>query len=826
MVAINDMEGSAQKTHDLKQVLEQFLAARINVEVLLASVSSALEDDLNCADDLQEKLDDALRAGMLPEQVWERITAEIDQAISEDEPTEWSEDSSVTPSKRQGRPNASDVYPASAIPLPVSAPPAVPDNPVYAAQAKPPAGPMEPGKLLGDRYVIVSRAKTGGMGDIYKALDRRKKDSGAPDPWVAIKILGEDFAGHPQALASMESEAAQSRKLDHQNVVRVFDFDHSGERCFITMEWLEGESLVDIMDRAPQQPLPEAQARQIIQGLGAALLHTHERGVVHADIKPGNVFVDHKGEAKLLDFGIARAAAAIHDVSELNALTPAFCSCEVLEGQAATPLDDLFSFGLLAYRALAGKRAFGRVTAIEAETGGCEPERVDSLNDNEWQALKAALAFRREGRPPDVASFLAAFNEPVAGSPEPADSSSPMQTQGSQTDLGPDNPAMQTSPTELRPEGPEALTTSTDLSPDDPAALTTGSSPLVEAASPEYLPAQARPGRFRKVALRATPLLLLGVAAVFWLSGEEAPDPALVTRPSPETRPPSSVAPTSAIPPRGVSSETTTGNRTAGSSASETAAADKGDTPIDRSLDRAAREPDATRISTEGPGATGEPPTPDTSTELLATVPAPQVQLASNNAAQAISPVSGPAQAPASSQLVGFGVDTGGQTKETSGALADTPVAQALDTPAAGSMLASPDKAAAGELASMPATMGPPRPNPATLIPTTEYGPAPVPVPAGPRQVPMAELEFERFVEPRFPRRVGARRTNGWVKVEFLINQNGSTQDIRIVDSEPAEIFDQATVDAVEKWRFKPPTVGGVVEQVRSSVRLRFEPQR
>jgi protein TonB len=90
----------------------------------------------------------------------------------------------------------------------------------------------------------------------------------------------------------------------------------------------------------------------------------------------------------------------------------------------------------------------------------------------------------------------------------------------------------------------------------------------------------------------------------------------------------------------------------------------------------------------------------------------------------------------------------------------------------------------------------------------------------------MSELEFERFVEPRFPRRVAARRASGWVQVDFLINQNGTTQDIRILDSEPPEIFDQAAINAVEKWQFKPPLVEGVAEEVRTSVRLRFEPQR
>ena len=835
MVAKHDMESSAPMSEDLSQVLEQFLAGRVHLELLLATVSSALDDDLNCAHDLQEQLDDALRAGTLPEQVWERITAEIDQAISEDEPTEWSEDSPATPPQLRGLLDASGAYPAPAIPMPVSGKPPVLDDPVSAAQPKQPAGPMEPGKLLGDRYVIVSRVKTGGMGDIYKALDRRKKESGAPDPWVAIKVLGEDFAEHPQALATLEREAAHSRKLDHQNIIRVFDFDHSGERCFITMEWLEGESLVDIMDRAPQQPLPESQARQIIQGLGAALIHAHEHGVVHADIKPGNVFVDHAGEAKLLDFGVARAAAATNDVTELNALTPAYCSCEVLEGQAATPADDLFSFGLLAYRALAGHRAFGRVTAIEAEAEGCEPERLDSLNDNEWRAMQTALAFRREERPADVASFMTAFNEAVVA-PQGTDTSNT----GPVTEL-------------LQPQATHA-----DLPPDEPTAQAADNSTMDEAVQPENLPAQARQNSFRKVALWVTPLLLLSVAAVFWIRGQEEPDRLPLTEVTPEPRPAPPVAPAPAAVASGeVESEAVAAATPA---VTGTLAADMRDTPPAVAQDDTAQneptefiepaaEQDATLVGEEDPAATGEPPGPGPALESVEATPEPGVQLAANVPARTISPVPEPVAEPAPPELASSEANTrrqdNSQTAATSGAadtsqadrsaperndsggaLADTPTEAALDTAGIQSMPGEAATDAAGELASVPVPMGPPKPAPAAPKPPTEYGPAPVPAPTGPRQVPMSELEFERFVEPRFPRRVAARRASGWVRVEFLINQNGTTQAIRILESEPPEIFDQAAIDAVEKWQFKPPRVEGVAEEVRTSVRLRFEPQR
>jgi len=830
MVAKKDMEGSAATVEDLNQVLEQFLAGRVHVELLLATVSSVLEDDLHIAHDLQEKLDDALRAGTLPEQVWERITAEIDQAISEDEPTEWSEDSPATPPQLRGLLDASGAYPSPAIPMPVNSPPPVLDDPVAAAQPKPPPGPMEPGKLLGDRYVIVSRVKTGGMGDIYKALDRRKKESGAPDPWVAIKVLGDDFAEHPQALATLEREAAHSRKLAHENVIRVFDFDHSGERSFITMEWLEGESLVDIMDRNPQQPLPEAQARQIIQGLGAALIHAHERGVVHADIKPGNVFVDHTGEAKLLDFGVARAAAATTDVTELNALTPAYCSCEVLEGQAATPVDDLFSFGLLAYRALAGQRAFGRVTAIEAEAEGCEPERLDSLNDNEWQALKTALAFRREERPVDVASFMAAFNEPDAAGPDCAGSS----------DASPATDLTRTTP-------PDAL------SGEEPTAQVADSPDLGEQVAPNSPPEGAQKRAFGKTALWAVPLLLLGMAAVFWLRSPDdaAPAPAPETTASPERRP---APPPTAAP-------AVDAKRATERPLPERETADGGETAVDLTQDNTAQDESTGSDAAEqdrGLAPIGDGDDPDSSITLPALSaeaqrpedrPAAEPQLAVTVPAPAISLTPEPDEELVLTESADAGVDPDQQNyfqgvtdadeassvafdesalerTEPGTSLSDTPQEQVLPITGQAARLAGRDATTTGQLASVPVPMGPPTPAPAAPKPAAEYGPAPAPEPTGPRQVAMADLEFERFVEPRFPRRVAARRSRGWVQVEFLIDQNGATQAIQVLNSEPTEIFDQAAIDAVEKWQFKPLLVEGVAEEVRTSVRLRFEPQR
>jgi protein TonB len=115
-------------------------------------------------------------------------------------------------------------------------------------------------------------------------------------------------------------------------------------------------------------------------------------------------------------------------------------------------------------------------------------------------------------------------------------------------------------------------------------------------------------------------------------------------------------------------------------------------------------------------------------------------------------------------------------------------------------------------------------PDRAAPAPPDQYGPAPGPDAAGPEPVPMSELEFSRFVEPRYPRSRSARNSRGWVEVQFRVDAEGNTADVRVVAAEPPGLFDDAATAAVERWRFKPKVVDGEAVAVNSAVRLRFEP--
>ncbi len=390
----------AAKMHDraeqydpdrFQELFEEFLIGRISLNLVLDAVTRLLESDPDHAHVLQERLDQALRSGRLPEQTWERLTAEIDHLISEDDPTDWCEDRGADQTAN------------------TTVKPSAPDT---TADEEQPATPeLAPGSLLGDRFVVVSCEGGGSTGRVYKALDRERKEAGDPDPWVAIKVLAPRLCSRTEAMQALRNEVGLRQQLSHPNIVRVFEFMQQGSVSFISMEWVNGESLAKVLDRKRLQPLELEQAEQIISGIGQALAHAHGQRIVHGDVKPGNVMVMLGGEAKLIDFGIARLVGS--DEGEAGekgaARTPAYSSCEVLEGLAATVQDDVFALALLSYRILTGHRTFGELDALEAESAGREPARIESLTERRWQALRQALAFRRADRTRDVDSFLQQF---------------------------------------------------------------------------------------------------------------------------------------------------------------------------------------------------------------------------------------------------------------------------------------------------------------------------------------------------------------------------------------------------------------------------------
>lgn len=281
---------------------------------------------------------------------------------------------------------------------------------------------LEIGTVIGGRYELLRRVAGGSMGVVYKALDRQRTLQTREPAWVAVKVLTPRLDRHGPALRALQREAETGLLLDHPNVVGFHGLGRDGRLFYIVMEWLPGRSLADWLDRRPGEPMPPADAMHVVRSIGAALAHAHERGVVHADVKPGNVMLLPDGSVRLCDFGIARldrvlaTGTGTFDPGVLRAATPAYSSPEVLDGETPTVRDDVYSLACLAYRLLSGRRVFGSRDAIEARAAGDKPRPVEGMDEARWQALGQALSFSRYDRPPDVPAFLRGFG---AAAPRP-----------------------------------------------------------------------------------------------------------------------------------------------------------------------------------------------------------------------------------------------------------------------------------------------------------------------------------------------------------------------------------------------------------------------
>ena len=275
--------------------------------------------------------------------------------------------------------------------------------------------PLKIGSKLKDRFLLLEVLGEGGMGVVYKARDFRKDETHDNEPFVAIKVLTKELQQQKILVIALQRETKKAQKLAHPNIITVYDFDRDGDNVFMTMEYLEGETLDAIIKRASKQDIDQKLALSIIEQMGRALAYAHKRGIVHSDLKPGNVFVTRSGVVKVLDFGIARAAALpghqvaeddVFDASDLQALTPVYASKEMLEGQASDPRDDIYGMAVVACQLLTGEHPFNRFSASKAHSVGFKPLYINKLPRKTRNALMHALEFDREKRTPSATQFL------------------------------------------------------------------------------------------------------------------------------------------------------------------------------------------------------------------------------------------------------------------------------------------------------------------------------------------------------------------------------------------------------------------------------------
>lgn len=278
---------------------------------------------------------------------------------------------------------------------------------------------LQLGMVLNDRFVLEQELGHGGMSTVYRARDLNFSGRDAQAyPYVAIKVLGGDFGRQPDAWKALQDEVQKARSLGHQRIVTMhdFDFDRSTGVPYAQMEELHGESLDELIARHPAGLGDASLIEKIVLSIADGLSYAHKHGVVHADLKPSNVFMTESGEIKILDFGISRLiredVADFFSEHEITALSPMYASPEMCDQQRPQPADDVFALGIIAVELYSGAHPFIErhrdvKDARQAQQARIRIPRPSTVRSKrQWRAISASLSYDRAERPMDGGEFI------------------------------------------------------------------------------------------------------------------------------------------------------------------------------------------------------------------------------------------------------------------------------------------------------------------------------------------------------------------------------------------------------------------------------------
>ena len=304
---------------------------------------------------------------------------------------------------------------------------------------------MTAATTIAGRYRIEGRLGVGGMSTVHLAFDQRL------ERYVAIKLLAEHLADDATFVSRFRREALAAARLIHPNIVQVFDFgfDEGHHQHFIVMEHVPGQSCAELLrDRGH---LDVGQAVDIVAQACRGLDYAHRNGVVHRDVKPGNLLVSEFDLVKLADFGIARATdqSSITQVGSVLG-TAAYLAPEQARGEEAGPRADLYSLGVVTYQLLSGRLPYeaNSLSELAHKQQREAPTPLDELNPRVprelAQAVSLALALDKERRPADAIVFGEALRDGIQGiAPIPAASSTASLESRAATRVMPDSSATQ-----------------------------------------------------------------------------------------------------------------------------------------------------------------------------------------------------------------------------------------------------------------------------------------------------------------------------------------------------------------------------------------------
>ncbi len=261
-----------------------------------------------------------------------------------------------------------------------------PDDPGWTQTLAYCSGGLADGILFAGRYLVIEELGQGGMGCVYRVLDTKV------DEEVALKFIKPDIAAEAKVIERFRSELRVTRRITHRHVCRMYDLSDDGQSLFITMEYIPGEDLANLTRRLGQIPVERGFviARQICEGLA----EVHRLGVVHRDLKPKNIMIDREGDAKIMDFGLARTPHGVR-LTEVGHVvgTPSFMSPEQLNGETVDQRTDIFALGIIMYSMLTGRLPFEAETtlALALEHRTHRPANPHALNPRVPEALGRAI---------------------------------------------------------------------------------------------------------------------------------------------------------------------------------------------------------------------------------------------------------------------------------------------------------------------------------------------------------------------------------------------------------------------------------------------------
>jgi serine/threonine protein kinase len=257
------------------------------------------------------------------------------------------------------------------------------------------------GLTFGGRYQLSSRVAIGGMGEVWQATDL------VIGRTVAIKILKDEYLGDPGFLERFRAEARHAALVNHEGIANVFDYGEEDGSAYLVMELVPGEALSAIIER--ERVLDPDRVLDMVAQTAAALQAAHAAGLVHRDIKPGNLLITPEGRVKITDFGIARIADQVPLTATGQVMgTVQYLSPEQASGHPASPTTDIYSLGIVAYEALAGRRPFtgeSQVAIAMAQINETPPELPMSVSEPVRNLVYACLA-KSPGDRPASASHL------------------------------------------------------------------------------------------------------------------------------------------------------------------------------------------------------------------------------------------------------------------------------------------------------------------------------------------------------------------------------------------------------------------------------------